>query len=175
MKTKTLSILKIMKIITWIVFIGLCIKAGSIIISFFVSLFISQDAVKNLYLGLTLIDVYQTSIWHYIVFVTLLVLLTSLEAYIAYLVTRIFLKLNLDHPFSVQVNLLVLKISHVALATGLVSLIANGYSKYLIGEGISLHFNWGTTEFIFLSGIIYILAQILRRGIEIQSENELTI
>ena len=105
----------------------------------------------------------------------LLISLTALEAYIAYLVTRIFLKLNLDFPFSVQVNSLVLKISHVALATGLVSLIANGYTKYLIGKGIELHFSWGTTEFIFLSGIIYIIAQILKRGVEIQSENELTI
>ncbi len=175
MKIKTESIFKIMKFLTWLVFIGLCIKAGAIIISFLISLFITEEGAKNLYMGLTLFDIYQTSIWHYTIFVALLICLTVLEAYIAYVVIKIFLKFNLENPFSSNVTLLILKISHIALITGLVSLVANGYSKWLVGIGIEVNFKWGTTEFLFLSGIIYIIAQIFRRGVEIQSENELTI
>ncbi len=175
MKTKTDSIFRIMKFLTWVVFIGLSIKVGAIIISFIVSMFMNQEAAKNLYMGLTLFDIYQSSILHYIIFTSLIISLTALEAYIAYLVIKIFLNLNINKPFGSQIVALVLKISHIALATGLVSLIANGYSKWLVGEGIQVHFQWGSTEFLFLSGIIYIIAQVLKRGAELQSENELTI
>jgi len=32
-----------------------------------------------------------------------------------------------------------------------------------------------SSDFIFLAGVIFIFAQIIKRGIEIQSENNLTI
>jgi hypothetical protein len=33
----------------------------------------------------------------------------------------------------------------------------------------------GTGEFLFLAGIVFVIAQIFKRGIEIQTENELTV
>lgn len=175
MTTKTSFILKPTNVIFWIIFIGLCIKTGAILISFFVSLFINPDGAKNLHLGLNLFDLYTFDIWHYVFVVSLIILLTGLKAYIAYLVVKIFLKFNFSNPFNVNVTSLISKISHVALWTGILAIIANGYSEWLIKKGISISQNWGSGEFLFLAGIIFIIAQVFKKGIEIKTENELTV
>jgi hypothetical protein len=51
---KTNQILQILKVASWIMFIGLCIKTGAMIISFFVSLFINPEGAKDLYMGMNL-------------------------------------------------------------------------------------------------------------------------
>lgn len=43
----TNHILKVLLLITWIIFIGLCVEAGAIIVNTFITLFINPDAVKN--------------------------------------------------------------------------------------------------------------------------------
>ncbi len=46
MTSQTSSILKTMNVILWIIFIGLCIKTGALLFSFFVSLFINAEGAK---------------------------------------------------------------------------------------------------------------------------------
>ena len=58
MKTKTESILTTMNVLTWVVFIGLLIHAGAIIVSYFISI-INPEGAKNLYLGLDLFSLRQ--------------------------------------------------------------------------------------------------------------------
>jgi len=43
----TSHILKVLLLLTWIIFIGLCVEAGAIIVNTFITLFINPDAVKN--------------------------------------------------------------------------------------------------------------------------------
>ncbi len=40
---------------------------------------------------------------------------------------------------------------------------------------IKFELDCGSSEFLFMAGIIFIIALIFKRGVEIQSENELTI
>ena len=56
----TKQILKLMHILTWIVFIGLCIKTGVILISYLVSIN-NPEASKNLFGGLNLYQYYNFS------------------------------------------------------------------------------------------------------------------
>lgn len=176
MKTKTETIFIITKILTWIVFIGLCIKTGSLIVSFFVSLFVNPEAAQDLYLGLDLSSIQEYDQWHYICSVSLLIFFTGLKAYLAYLVLKIFLKFNLEHPFSTEVANLINCIARTALSAGLFAIIMDGYGEWLANKdilGISL--DDGGTEFLFLAGIIFIIAQVFKKGVELQSENELTV
>jgi hypothetical protein len=111
--------------------------------------------------------------------VSLIIALSALKAYIFYLVIKIFLKLNLHKPFSTEVSVLISRISHVALEIGIITLIANGYCEWVIKRGVGLpdlgaYLN-GAVEFLLLGGIIFLIAQIFKKGIEIQSENELTV
>lgn len=179
MKTSAKQILTILNVVCWVVFIGLLINAGAIVFSYVVSLFIPQGA-NNLYEGLNLSELKRYSTWFYTCIVSFMVAIPGLKAYLFYLVIRIFSKIDLDHPFNAQLADLILKISHVALGTGILGIIANGYGQWLSKNGFesadTLRHHWnGSVEFLLLAGIIFLIAQIFQRGVEIQSEHELTI
>ena len=172
---KTKQILDVMKVLAWIIFIGLCIKTGAILITSFISLFINPEAAQNLYLGLDLSELYTSNIWYYVNILSFIIVLSGLKAYLFYLVVKIFFKMNLERPFSSIMISLIQKISHIALGIGVVAIIAQNYSTWLLHRGLPVSENWGGKEFLFLAGIIFIIGLVFKRGIEIQSENELTI
>lgn len=175
MNSKTNQLLSLMKIVSWIVFIGLCIQTGAIIVTTVISLFINPEAAQDLYLGLDLSELHANHRMQYLYVISFIIGLSGLKAYLFYLVIRVFGKLNLSHPFSTQVVALITKISHVALGTGIVALIAAQYCRRLLHKGIAVEQDWGGSEFLFLAGIIFILALVFKRGTEIQTENELTV
>ncbi|HEU4790949.1 MAG TPA: DUF2975 domain-containing protein [Flavobacterium sp.] len=174
MKTKTESILTTMNVLTWIVFIGLLIHTGAIIVSYFISI-INPEGAKNLYLGLDLFSLRQANFWKYSITVLLTITILGLKAYSAYLVIQILSKINLEHPFTMSVALLIEKVSHIIFTIWAVSMLANANHEWLRQSGLPISENWISGEFIFLAGVIFIIAQIFKKGIELQSENELTI
>ena len=172
---KTKQILDLMKVISWIIFIGLCIKTGALIITTMISIFINPEASQNLYLGLDLSELLNSNRWYYMNMVSFIIAVTALKAYLFYQVIKIFLKINMDKPFSSVMIKLIQKISHIALGIGIVSMLAQNYSKWLMHRGFNIPEEWGSEEFLFLAGILFIIGLVFKRGIEIQSENELTI
>jgi hypothetical protein len=172
---KTKQVLKIMKVLSWIIFIGLCIKSGAILIVFLISLFVNNVASSDLYQGLDFSELYSFSRYHYSVFVALIILLSMIKAYLFYLVVKIFLKINFNKPFSLNVANLIIKISYVSLSIGIVAFVANIYNTWLISKDAVTRLHWPVQEYLFMAGIIFIIAYVFKRGIEIQSENELTI
>lgn len=177
--TRTEKILIVLHVISWVLFIGICIKTGAIIISFYVSLFINPMGAENLFLGLNLSGLFDFDIFHYVILVLFIISLSVLKAFMVYLLIRIFLKINLAFPFSNEVASLIAKISYVAFTIGLLNLTAIYYSEYLILRAVKLpelnQYLSSKAEYLFFAGIIFVIAQVFRRGIEIQSENELTV
>ena len=175
----TKQILRIMHILVWIAFIGTCIKTGAILYSFFVSLFINPEGAKNLHMGLDLSALYNYNSRHYITTVFYIICVSGLKALITYLVIKIFLKINFVHPFSINVTSLISRISYVALGIGVLALIGTAHSEWLIKKGVMLpplyDYLGGAADYLFFGGIIFIISLVFKRGIEIQSENELTI
>ena len=179
METKTKSVLQVMKALTWIVFIGLCIKVGAMLFSFFVSLFVNPEAAKDLYLGLNLSELFNFSKLHYVNMFILVIISPILKAYLFFLLIKVFSTINLKHPFSSTIRLLLSNISLVALSIGMSSVIAVSYYGWLYKKGMLLyslprHIS-GSSEFLFFAGIIFIISLIFKRGIEMQSENDLTV
>lgn len=172
---KTQQILEILKVVAWILFIGLCIKTGAMLISFLVSLFVNPDGAKNLYLGLNLSELYAFSQWHYIVMGSLIVILSGLKAYLFYQVVKILSKINVKDPFSKYIADLILKMSGISLQIAITAIITGVYAGWLIEKQLHFTYEGGEGEFLFLAGILFVIAQIFKRGIELQSENELTI
>ena len=172
---KTSQILKSMKIISWIIFIGICIKTGAVLISFIVSLFVNQDAGKDLYFGLDLSNLYEYSPDLYVVFVVLLLILLTVQAFIFYLVIKLFSRFNEQDPFSQPVSELISKISYASLLAGFIALMGTGISKWLETQSVTINFEWSAVVFLFMAGVLFIVGLFYKRGIEIQSENELTI
>ncbi|MCF7559735.1 DUF2975 domain-containing protein [Sabulilitoribacter multivorans] len=172
---KTNQVLKTMKVLSWIIFIGLCIKSGAMLIVFLVSLVVNNVVSTDLYQGLDFIELYNFSKSHYSVFVILIILISMIKAYLFYLVVRIFFKINFNKPFSLNVANLICKISHVAFSIGVVAFVANIYNTWLISKDAVTRLHWPIQEYLFMAGIIFIIAFVFKRGIEIQSENDLTI
>jgi len=171
----TKQILTLMKIVSWILFIGLCIKLGALLISGGISLFVDKEAAKDLYQGMDLSNLYEFSFKYYIYILSLLISVSALKAYLFYLVTRVFSKIDFNQPFTTSIATIISSISYISLWTGLLVYFANGFSKWLGKNGVIIAIDWGSSEFLFMAGIIFIIALIFKRGVEIQSENELTV
>jgi len=176
MSTTNTTILKIMNVLFWIIFIGLCIKTGALLISFFVSLFVNSAGAKDLYMGLNLSELRDYSLLYYIQMASLVIALNGLKAYIAYLVVKIFLKFDLTKPFNHDITALITTISNVALNAGILALVTDGVSNWLAKhKGIDVPINNGAGEILFFAGVIYIIAIVFRKGTELQTENDLTV
>ncbi|MDR2235774.1 MAG: DUF2975 domain-containing protein [Chryseobacterium sp.] len=180
-ETKTKTVLSVMNVISWIIFIGACINAGALTFSYIMTA-VNPEAAKNLYKGISFYELYQSDPQMYFRALTVIIFLACYKAYLAYFVVKIFLKLNLAAPFSEEIRKLITKISYAALAIGLISLIAESYffDQDSVRTGITpltnLHeFIGSGDEYLFFGGIIFIIAQVFKRGMELQSENELTI
>ncbi len=173
METKTEKLLKAMRFIAWLVFIGLLIKASTILIAYFISIG-NADTAKNLFGGLDLLAYRNHSLSHYSFIVFYKVVLFALEAYIAYLIIKLLGSLNLKAPFNYNVQQLMQKISYSIFYLWILAIIHNAHVRFL-GRRHDFPMDLFSSDFIFLAGIIFIFAQIVKRGIEIQTENELTI
>ncbi|MGV8946827.1 MAG: DUF2975 domain-containing protein [Lutibacter sp.] len=180
MKTKTKQILAILKIFSWIIFFGLCIQTGAIIFTFIYSL-INPLVAQNLYFGLDLSNLYKADIGNYSFLVICLIILSALKAFIFYWVVKIFLTINFQNPFTLKMAALLAKISHIAFRIWLLSVILSLYANWLIKnvmENSELNLqNYldGGSEFFFLGMIVFVISQVFKRGIELQSENDLTV
>ncbi|MBL0355608.1 MAG: DUF2975 domain-containing protein [Chitinophagaceae bacterium] len=175
MATRTSVILKTMNVIFWIIFIGLCIKTGTILYSYFVSMAINSIASQNLNMGLNLSELYNYDIIHYSTIVIMLIVLTGLKAYIGYWVVKISLELKIEKPFSEVIKNIIIKISRIALSAGLLAIVAQAYSEWLMKKHVAVPVSWAYGEILFFAGVIYFIAQVFKKGTEIQTENELTV
>lgn len=178
MSKKKDVILKVLNVVSWIIFIGLCIEAGALIFNFMFSLF-RPIASHDIYNGLDLSEMYENKFAHFIGLMSFVVVLSILKAWLFYLVVKIFLKLNLVKPFNVEIARLIEKISLEAFAIAIVSIIAHQYTKRLIQSGYEVsHVEkyWDdTAAFLMMAAIIFVISQIFNKGIELQNENDLTV
>lgn len=181
-KITTHQILKVLQILSWIIFIGLCIEAGGIAVNTFITLAINPHGAKNFWEGVDLSRLYDYDHGHFFVITFTMTIVAVLKAIMFYLIVKLFTekKLDLSQPFSVELRRFILKLSYLALAIGLFSYSGYNYYVWLTKQGLetvdlqSLHIG-GADVWLFMAVILYVIAQIVKRGIEIQSENELTI
>ncbi|RTQ49221.1 DUF2975 domain-containing protein [Hymenobacter gummosus] len=175
MKPQATFVLNALHVIFWIVFIGLCIKVGAVLVSFFVSLFVSAEAAHNMYMGLDMAELQQFSQHHYVAVVSFMVYFLGVQAYLAYQVIRILQRLDLAAPFSGEIAALITRISREVLTAGVVMLVAGSHGEWLLHRGVGGVPVWSGGEFLFLAAIIFLVAQIYQRGADLQAENDLTV
>jgi hypothetical protein len=170
---KTEKILKIMKFFSWFAFIGLMIKAGAILFTYFLSIN-NAEVSKDLYEGINLFEYREYSFIQYSFIIGYKILLYATEAYIAYLVIQLLRKLDIKQPFNLDVQQFMQQISKGIFYLWIIAIVHNTHMQ-IIGKKYDFEMDLFSSDFVFLSVIIFIFAQIVKRGIEIQSENELTI
>ena len=171
-------VFKGLHIVAWVIFVGLCIEAGALLVNFIISLF-KPEVVKNLYQKLDLSQMYSQNKWAYFGMYGFVLTIAIMKAYLFYLVIKLTLKLNLSKPFNSIVCEQITQISYATLFIGLLSHVARQTSKYLLHHGYeidSLNPFWVDSEaFIMMAAVVYVIAIIFKKGIEIQNENDLTV
>ncbi|PWU01983.1 MAG: hypothetical protein C5B52_06255 [Bacteroidetes bacterium] len=174
MKSSTGVILKIMNVLAWATYFGLAIKIGSILISYGVSVR-NPVAAKNLYMGMNLSSIYQYDFWQYTAAVMMYVLVLMMEAYTVWLLTKVLGRIKISSPFTTEIANRLEKISYVIIATWVVTLITNGHIAWLAKKIPGLPQEMVPGDFLLVAGIVFVFAQIFKKGVELQSENELTV
>lgn len=174
MKIRTGMLLAIMHVVAWVTFIGLLIEAGSMLVSYGISLFHHQ-AARDLYQGWDLYNLQQSNWGYYTTAVAGAVALTVLKAYIAIIIVKVLAAVKLSSPFTMEIARRIEKISYIILVTWVATLLYNAYMHWLPGITFGPQSGVVSGETLFLACVIFIIAQIFKKGVEIQSENDLTI
>jgi hypothetical protein len=178
MSTTNTLLFRGLHIVAWIIFIGLCIEAGGLIVNFVFSI-LKPEVVGNLYQKLDLNGIYNQSKLAFYSMYSFILVISLLKAYMFYIVVILMHKTDLSQPFSTFVSGKIIKISYCTFSIGILSYFARQTAKYLGKSGYdtdSLSRFWADSQaFILMAAVIYVIAAIFQRGVEIQNENELTV
>jgi hypothetical protein len=161
-----------------VIFVALCIEACALLVNFIYSLY-NPAVLKNLYQKLDLSEMYNRSTAAYYSIYTFILVIAFLKAGLFYDVIKLVSKLDLNRPFSSFVSKQISSISYTTFAIGLISIVARQTANNLSHKGFdvnSLNDFWVDSQaYILMAGVIYAIATIFKRGIEIQNENDSTI
>jgi len=171
-------VFKALHIVAWIIFVGLSIEAGGLIVNFIFSLY-KPEVVQNLYQKLDLSQMYNLNKWVFFSIYSFILFISILKAFLFYVVIRLLSKLDLTSPFNSYVAGQVKILSYYTLSIGLISYIARQTAQGIQHYGFeidALNQFWADSQaWILMAAVIYVIATIFTRGIEIQNENDLTV
>jgi len=171
-------VFKGLKIVAWIIFVGLCIEAGGLIVNFIFSLY-NPEFVQNLYQKLDLSKMYERSRWAFYGMYSFILIISILKAILFYVVIKLVSEINLSKPFNKTVSIQILQISYYTLSIGLLSYLARQTAKNLQHRGYvidTLNQFWADSQaFILMAAVIYVIAIIFSKGVEYQEELNETV
>jgi len=171
-------VFRALHVIAWAIFIGLSIEAGGLIVNFIFSVF-KPEMVAQLYQKLDLSKLYGQNKWAYFGSYSFIIFIAVLKAILFYIVILLLHKLDLKKPFSSFAAGKISQISYCTLSIGLISYVAGQTLRSLTHHGYEmnkvLEFLADSQAFILMAAVIYIIATIFKKGIDIQNENDLTV
>lgn len=181
-KISTQQILKILHVISWVIFIGLCVETGGVIFNMIFTRFVNPEAAKQFWEGIDLSSLYNFDTGHFLVQTTFMSIVLIMETIMFYLIVKILYdkKLNLLQPFNKEVGKFISNLSYLTLGVGLFSYTGTRYASWLMKQGVNMpEVNQlklgGADVWLFTCVILFVIAHIFKRGIELQEENDLTI
>lgn len=181
MTMSTKQILKVLYILSWIIFVGLCIEAGAFIINSLFAL-LNPGVVKYLWQEVDLSALFAHDHGSFFVVTLFMSIVTVLKAWLFYLIIKIAhnKKLNIAQPFSKEVKRFIFGLCYCSLLIGLFSYWGTQYVGWLTQQGVKMPAVQdmslgGADVWLFMAALLFVIAQVFKRGIEIQSEHELTV
>ena len=172
--TKTGEILRILKLIAWIAFFGFIVGAGAYLIAYFVS-WVEPESAKNLPKGFGLSELYQYNFGYYSLMIFIIITLGIIKAVVWYMVAKIISKIELENPFTKEITRKLEFISYTLFSIFVLSMIGHIFINRMSYRITDMQENLKAGEFLFMAGLVFIISQIFKRGVELQSENELTV
>lgn len=180
----TKQVLIVLEVLTWIIFIGLCVDAGGMLVNTILSIFFPEpDRAGNFWTGSAYLShLYSRDMGHFIAVTVIMNIVAVLKAILFYLILKLLSerKLNLSHPFNNDIRSFIAKFSYLAVGIAFFSKFGFEYTEWLTTQGFDVASMEalkiaGGDVWIFMSLVLFVIGQIVKRGIEIQEENDLTI
>ncbi len=182
MKTNTDLFLKVLNIISWIIFVGLCIDTGGYISNTIMTLTLNQKIASDFWSGINLSYLLHFNLLYFLVIALILSLVSLLKSILFYLIISIFHenKLNFESPFDKQLGKYLNIFAWISLCIGLILYTASNFYKWLVKLGVEMpelsQMKFEANDiWLFMGIILLIFAKIFKKGIELQSDKDLTI
>lgn len=164
--------------VAWLIFVGLSIEAGGLIINFIYSLY-KPEVVQNLYQKLDLMPVLDKSKWLFFGIYGFILSISLLKTILFYIIIVLMHKMDMKKLFSTFVSKQILKVSYLTLSIGIIGYLAKKITSSVNHYGFSTdHLDqfWVDSQaFILMGAVVYIIAVIFKKGVDIQNENDLTV
>jgi hypothetical protein len=180
-KITTRQLLNVLLVVCWIIFIGISIEAGSFIVNAVFSL-VNPAVVPRLWQQVDLSALFKYDRNYFFVLTTIMSIVAMLKAWLFYMIILLLhnRKLDLAQPFNRQVRRFIFLLSYITLLTGLFSSAGIKYIEQLAAQGVQMPDTQvlrlgGADVWLLMAVILFIIAQVFKRGIELQTENELTV
>lgn len=122
-----------------------------------------------------LLQLYEFSGQHFSLFVILTAVILMANAFIWMLAVMILSDLNIQNPF---LNFMVVKLAQIAsflLIIWVAGVCSNYYIEFLLEKTGFVFFERQSNESLFIAGLVFVIHYVFKKGLEIQSENELTV
>ena len=182
MKLSTKLILKVLHVFAWIIFTGVCVEAGGFIFNSFFTLLLNPVGAKHFWQQVDLSGLYYFDRGYFVVENLVIIIVAILKAIMFYQIIKILYnkKITTSQPFTEELGRFILKISYLAVAIGAFCLTGAKYTAWFVSKGVKMteieHLRLsGADVWLFMGITLFVVAQIFKRGIEIQTENELTV
>jgi hypothetical protein len=182
MKIGAKQMLNVLYVISWIIFIGVSIEAGAFIFQAILSLKLDAENVKKIWQQVDLMALLQYDHGHFIAMMLLMIIVSILRATIFYQIIRILhdKKLDIVKPFNMDMVRFLVTTSCLSLMIAFFSWYGRQYAEWMVAAGVKMpdieHLRLGGADvWAFMGVALLVIAQIFKRGIEIQSENDLTV
>ncbi len=181
-KITTKQILNVLYILSWLIFVGICIDTGGVLSNAIYAFFFNPVIAQKFWSGLDLSSLFQFDSGYFLVETFLMSIVGIMKAIMFYLIIKLIhdKKLNLLQPFSKEVRKFIFNLAFLTFGIGLFSSWAVKYAEWFESKGVVMPDSNllkidGAGVWLFMSIVLFIIAQIFKRGIEIQEENELTV
>jgi hypothetical protein len=175
----TSTILKVLHVFAWIVFIALLVESGALLVSFAISVVVTPDAAHRFYQTLNLSGVLAYDPGAFAFLAGGLAFVSVLKAYLFYLLVELFTSLNVDAPFNPKMARLISTMGYTSLAIGALIIVLNKFVLRLQAHAVEIpslrDLLNGEGAYLMLGSIIFVISVMFKRGIELQTENDLTI
>lgn len=169
---KTKRILAIMHVLTWVVFIGLMVRSGALVFGYIYSL-VKPEVAGKLYTGLNFTELRQSDLIQYTIVMFFKALIPGLKAYIAFAVIKTLSNVNLQNPFTMATVQRLESISYDLVAIWIVGILQHVHSEVWLT--VKIDTNGYSGETLFIAGLVFVISQVFKRGVELQKESDLTV
>ena len=171
-----------LQVVSWVIFIGLCIETGGFISSTIYTLFYNSAGANMFWTNINFNELYNFNQSHFISITVLMIIVSVLKSIMFYIIVSMFYKnrINLSNPFNEAFGKYIFKIAYLVLGIGLFTYWGTNFTTWIVAQNVNMptiqQLNFaGADVWLFMGVTLLIFAKIFQKGLELKAENDLTI